>query len=247
MSDKMERLQKVMAQAGVASRRKAEELIKSGHVKVNGKMVTELGTKVSSKDKIEVDEAVITTEKKVYYLLNKPRAIITSVTDDKNRKTVVDLIPCEERIYPIGRLDYDTTGVLLLTNDGDFANLLMHPSHEVEKVYIAKVKGLIKGEAIKALRDGVVIDGKKTEKARVKLRKSDAKTNSSMVEITIHEGRNHQIKKMLEAVGFEVLKLKRERLFIFDLKGLKSGEYRALTPKEIAVVYSLEKQSKKRL
>lgn len=237
---KMERLQKVIAQAGVTSRRKAEELIMNGQVKVNGVIVRQLGTKVSEKDKVEVNDIFINKEKKVYYLLNKPRGVITSAEDDKQRKTVVDLIPCSERIYPIGRLDYDTTGVLLLTNDGEFANILMHPSNYVEKTYIAKVKGIVKGDTIKALRDGVVIDGKKTEKARVKLRRTDLKSNTSMVELVIHEGRNHQVKKMFEAVGFEVLKLKRERVAFFDLTGLKSGEYRKLNPKEVAKVYSLK-------
>lgn len=237
----MERLQKVIAEAGITSRRKAEELIVTGKVKVNGITITKLGTKVTTKDKIEVNGILINKEKKVYYLLNKPREVITSVEDDKNRKTVVDLIPCQERIYPIGRLDYDTTGVLLLTNDGEFANILMHPSNHVEKVYMAKVRGIVKGDAIKALKDGVVIDGKRTEKARVKLRKTDLKTNTSMVEVTIHEGRNHQVKKMFEKVGFDVLKLKRERVLFFDLTGLKSGQYRKLTPKEVAKVYSLQK------
>lgn len=238
----MERLQKVIANAGIASRRKAESLIKEGRVTVNNEVVKELGTKVTTKDVIKVDEKEIRKENKVYYLLNKPRGIITSVTDDKERKTVVDLIPCNERIYPVGRLDYDTTGVLLLTNDGDFANILMHPKKEVEKEYIVKVKGIIKGDAINELKNGVIIDGRKTEKARVKLRKTDYKTNTSMLSVTIHEGRNHQVKKMFESVGFPVLKLKREREFIFDLKGLKSGEYRKLTPKEVAIVYSLEKK-----
>lgn len=238
----MERLQKVIANAGIASRRKAEDLIKEGRVTVNNEVVKELGTKVTTKDVIKVDEKEIRKENKVYYLLNKPRRIITSVTDDKERKTVVDLIPCNERIYPVGRLDYDTTGVLLLTNDGDFANILMHPKKEVEKEYIVKVKGIVKGDAINELKNGVIIDGRKTEKARVKLRKTDYKTNTSMLSVTIHEGRNHQVKKMLESVGFPVLKLKREREFIFDLKGLKSGEYRKLTPKEVAIVYSLEKK-----
>lgn len=238
----MERLQKVIANAGIASRRKAEELIKEGRVTVNGVKVTELGTKVTNKDIIKVDGKQIEKEKKVYYLLNKPRGIITSVTDDKERKTVVDLIPCHERIYPVGRLDYDTTGVLLLTNDGEFANILMHPNDKVEKVYIVKVKGIIKGDAINTIKNGVTVDGISYERAKVKLRKTDYKTNTSMLTVTIHEGRNHEVKKMFEAVGFPVLKLRREREFIFDLKGLKSGEYRKLTPKEVAIVYSLEKK-----
>ena len=238
----MERLQKVIANSGICSRRKAEELIKEGRVKVNNIVVKELGVKVSSKDKIKVDDKELSKENKVYYLLNKPRGVITSVNDEKSRKTVVDLIPCRERIYPVGRLDYDTTGVLLLTNDGDFANILMHPNDKVEKVYVVKVRGIIKGDSINELKNGVVIDGVKTEKAKVKLRRTDYKRNTSFLTVTIHEGRNHQVKKMFEAVGFPVLKLKREREFIFDLSGLKSGEYRKLTPKEVAIVYSLEKK-----
>lgn len=237
----MERLQKVIAQAGVTSRRKAEELITEGKVKVNGKVVTELGTKVSDKDQIEVENNIIEKEIKEYYLLNKPRGVVTTTQDDKNRKTVVDLIPTNARIYPVGRLDYDTTGALLLTNDGDFANILMHPKHEVTKVYIAKIKGLIKGEQINKLKDGVEIEpGVVVKGERVKLKKTDSKSNTSMVQITITEGKNHQVKKMFEAVGFEVVKLKREKIAFFDLKDLQSGEYRKLTPKEVSKVFSLE-------
>ena len=237
----MERLQKVIAQAGVASRRKAEELITEGKVKVNGKVVTELGTKVSDKDQIEVENNIIEKEIKEYYLLNKPRGVVTTTQDDKNRKTVVDLIPTNARIYPVGRLDYDTTGALLLTNDGDFANILMHPKHEVAKVYVAKIKGLIKGEQINKLKDGVEIEpGVVVRGERVKLKKTDSKSNTSMVQITITEGKNHQVKKMFEAVGFEVVKLKREKIAFFDLKDLQSGEYRKLTPKEVSKVFSLE-------
>ena len=237
----MERLQKVIAQAGIASRRKAEELITEGKVKVNGKIVTELGTKVSDKDQIEVENNIIEKEIKEYYLLNKPRGVVTTTQDDKNRKTVVDLIPTNARIYPVGRLDYDTTGALLLTNDGDFANILMHPKHEVAKVYVAKVKGIIKGEQINRLKDGVEIEpGIIVKGERVKLKKTDSKSNTSMVQITITEGKNHQVKKMFEAVGFEVVKLKREKIAFFDLKDLQSGEYRKLTPKEVSKVFSLE-------
>lgn len=237
----MERLQKVIAQAGIASRRKAEELITEGKVKVNGKVVTELGTKVSDKDQIEVENNLIEKEIKEYYLLNKPRGVVTTTSDDKNRKTVIDLIPTNARIYPVGRLDYDTTGALLLTNDGDFANILMHPKHEIEKVYMAKVKGIIKGEQINKLKDGVEIEpGVIVKGTRVKLKKTDSKSNTSMVQITITEGKNHQVKKMFEAVGFEVTKLKREKIAFFDLKDLQSGEYRKLTPKEVSKVFSLE-------
>ena len=237
----MERLQKVIASSGITSRRKAEELITAGKVKVNGEVVTELGTKVTDKDRIEVDNVLIAKELKEYYLLNKPRGVVTTTSDDKGRKTVVDLIPTNARIYPVGRLDYDTTGVLLLTNDGDFANILMHPASEVEKVYMAKLKGIIKGEHINTLKEGIKLDDQVVKPSRVKLKKVDQKTNTCMVQITIHEGKNHQVKRMFEAVGFEVLKLKREREAFFDLKDLQSGEFRKLTPKEVAKVYGLQK------
>jgi 23S rRNA pseudouridine2605 synthase len=237
----MERLQKVIASSGITSRRKAEELITAGKVKVNGEVVTELGTKVNDKDRIEVDNVLIAKEVKEYYLLNKPRGVVTTTSDDKGRKTVVDLIPTNARIYPVGRLDYDTTGVLLLTNDGDFANILMHPASEVEKVYMAKLKGIIKGEHINTLKEGIKLDDQVVKPSRVKLKKVDQKTNTCMVQISIHEGKNHQVKRMFEAVGFEVLKLKREREAFFDLKDLQSGEFRKLTPKEVAKVYGLQK------
>ena len=240
----MERLQKVMAASGVASRRKAEELIVNGKVKVNGEIVTELGTKVSDKDRVEVNGQLIEREVKEYYLFNKPRGVITSTSDDRNRKTVLDFIPTKARIYPVGRLDYDTTGVLLLTNDGEFANILMHPASEVEKVYMAKLKGIIKGEEINQLKSGVLLDDIVVKASRVKLKKVDLKSNTCMVQITIHEGKNHQVKRMFEAVGYEVLKLKREKEAFFDLKNLQSGEFRKLTPKEVAKVYGLGKEKK---
>ena len=238
----MERLQKVIAQAGIASRRKAEELITEGKVKVNGIVVTELGTKVSDKDRIEVNNEIIEKEAKEYYLLNKPRGVVTTTSDDKNRKTVVDLIPTSARIYPVGRLDYDTTGVLLLTNDGEFANILMHPTSNIDKVYVAKLEGIIKGEQINQLKDGVDVDGEIVKASRVKLKKVDPKSNGCMVQITIHEGKNHQVKKMFKAVGFEVAKLKREKEAFFDLKDLQSGEFRKLTPKEVTKVFSLKQK-----
>lgn len=238
----MERLQKVIAESGLTSRRKAEELIKEGKVKVNGEVVTELGTKVSSNDRVEVNNKPIEKEQKEYYILNKPRGVITSTSDEHHRKTVIDLIPTSARIYPVGRLDYDTTGVLLLTNDGEFANILMHPNDKVEKVYMAKLNGIIKGEQINKLKDGVEVDGEKLSATRVKLKKINEKTNTCMVQITIHEGKNHQVKKMFESVGFQVEKLKREKVAFFDLKNLQSGEFRKLTPKEVAKVYALEQK-----
>lgn len=238
----MERLQKVIANLGYCSRRHAEELISLGKVKVNGNIVREMGVKVKNGDTIEVEGVVLDNNRNYeYYLLYKPRGVITSSNDDKGRKTVVSLINTNARIYSIGRLDYDTTGVLLLTNDGVIANKLMHPSSNIDKVYIAKVEGILTGYDIKRLREGMVIDGRKTSKAHVKLKSIDKSKNTSLVEITIHEGRNHQVKKMIEAVGKKVIKLKRERYAFFDLKGLKVGDYRRLSNKEIAVLYSLVK------
>ena len=239
----MERLQKVIAASGIASRRKAEDLITEGKVKVNGQIVRELGTKVSSSDTVEVNNQIIEKEPKEYYILNKPRGVVTTTSDEHNRKTVVDLIPTKARIYPVGRLDYDTTGLLLLTNDGEFANILMHPNDNVSKVYMAKIDGNIKGEKINRLKHGVEIDGTLVSASRVKLKKVNEKNNTCMVQITIHEGKNHQVKKMFEKVGFKVDKLKREKVAFFDLKDLQSGEFRKLTPKEVAKVYALEQKN----
>lgn len=235
----MERLQKIISNSGICSRRKAEELILAGKVKVDGETITELGLKFSNKNNIEVDGKLISKEEKVYYLLNKPRGVVTTTSDDKNRKTVIDLIDTDKRIYPIGRLDYDTTGVLLLTNDGDFANMIMHPKNEIDKVYIAKVDGILKSNAIHMLENGVMIDNTLVKASRVKVRKINQENNTSMVEITIHEGKNHQVKKMFEAVGYRVDKLKRERIAFLTVNDLKSGEYRMLNNKEISRLYVL--------
>jgi 23S rRNA pseudouridine2605 synthase len=236
----MERLQKVIANLGYCSRRRAEQLILEGKVKVDGKIVSELGTKIKGNERIEVENTILDNNKNYeYYLLNKPREVVSTTKDEYNRKTVIDLIDTKTRIYPVGRLDYDTTGLILLTNDGVLANKLMHPSSNIEKTYIAKVDGIVSGYAIKKLRNGIVIDGKKTSKAHVKLKSVDKKTEKSIVELTIHEGKNHQVKKMFESVGYKVIKLRRERYAIFNIKELKTGEYRKLTNKEIAIFYSL--------
>ena len=241
----MERLQKVIANSGLTSRRKAEELILNGKVTVNGRTIITLGTQVGTNDVICVDGREINKEEKVYYLLNKPREVICSVSDDKNRKTVIDLINDDRRIYPVGRLDYDTTGAIIITNDGDFANLLMHPKNEIDKCYVAKIAGLLSPKEMMTLKTGVLIDGVKTRKARIKVKKVDKENNTSIVEITIHEGKNHQVKKMFEAVGHEVLKLKREKIAFLDLTGLKSGEYRKLNHKEVTTLYSIAQNNVK--
>lgn len=238
----MERIQKVIATSGYCSRRKAEELIQEGKVRVNGQVVTTFGMKVSSKDEIEVEGNLILKEKKYeYYLLNKPRGVVCTTSDEYNRKTVVDIIDTKGRIYPVGRLDYDTTGLIILTNDGNLANKLMHPSSNINKTYVAKINGIMSGYDIKKLKMGIIIDGKKTAKAHVKVRKVDKKSNTSMVELTIHEGRYHQVKRMFEEVGYEVVKLTRSKYSIFDSSSLKVGEYRRLTPKEVAILYSIIK------
>ena len=229
-----ERLQKVMANAGVASRRASEKLILAGKVMVNGQVVTELGTKVTGADVILVNGQAIDQEKKAYYLFYKPRGVISAVSDDKGRKVVTDYFEeIPERLYPVGRLDYDTSGLLLMTNDGQLANALMHPRFKVDKVYVAKVKGLVQTEDLKRLRQGLVVDGKKTAKAKAKLLKQDKAKGISLVQLTIHEGRYHQVKKMFEALGYRVSKLKRERYAFLDLSGLTSGDYRKLTAAEV--------------
>ena len=237
----MERLQKVIAQAGICSRRKAEELITKGLVSVNGKIVTELGTKVSEKDKIIVDgKPLYNKEKLIYIVLNKPRNTIASVSDDRGRKTVIDCIEnIKQRIYPVGRLDFDTTGVLLLTNDGDLSNKLTHPSHEIDKIYIATIKGEITKEDLALLEEGVLIEGRKTAPCKAVLNKYNKEKNKSVVELTIHEGRNHQVKKMFEAINKEVIKLHRDSFAGISSKGLYEGQYRRLTPKEVSELKEL--------
>jgi len=236
----MERLQKVIANSGYASRRKAEELIVNGEVKVNGIIVSTLGTKVNTSDQVQVNGHAISNELKEYYLLNKPRGVVTTTSDDKNRETVIDLINTTKRIYPVGRLDYDTTGVLILTNDGDLTNILTHPKSNIDKVYVAKIKGLIGKDQIRSLERGIVIDGVKTSRSKARILSYTKKTDSSLVEVTIHEGKNHQIKKMFEAIGYEVIKLKRERFAFLDVKNLKSGEYRIINSKEVKKLYALK-------
>lgn len=236
----MERLQKLIAEAGYCSRRKAEDLIKQGKVFVNGKMITELGSKASFGDEIIVEGNLIEYEEKEYYLFYKPRGVVCTTKDDKGRKTVLDYFDdINKRIYPVGRLDYDTTGVLLLTNDGDFANLMMHPKNKIDKFYVAKVEGIVTGEEIKILKKGVVIDNKKICPQRVKVKKIDKKSMTSIVEITIHDGINHEVKKLMESIGHNVVKLKREAFGFLTLGNLKSGEKRSLTTKEVKQLYNM--------
>lgn len=236
----MERLQKAIASSGLTSRRKAEELIRQGKVLVNGEKITELGFQVNDSDTIEVNHQILKKEPKEYYLLYKPEHTISSVKDEHERVTVIDLIPTKTRIYPVGRLDYDTTGLLLLTNDGELANHLMHPSNEIEKTYLAKVSGMLTGEEFQKLKQGIMIDGRRVTIKRVKLRNKNQNKNTSKIEITIIEGRNHIVKRVFEELGHPVLELKRETYAFLTLEGLKKGEARVLTLKEIKKLYSLK-------
>lgn len=233
----MERLQKVIAQSGYASRRKAEELITRGKVFVNGEKITTLGTKVSSNDIITVEGITLQKEDKVYYLLNKPRGVITSVSDDLGRKTVIDLIDTDKRIYPVGRLDYDTTGLLILTNDGDLANILMHPSNNVVKKYIVKLNKSFAIADFHKLKNGIKVDGIKCTPTRLKIKKNDHNKDTSIIEIAIIEGRNHIIKKLFLEMNYLVDKLTRVEYGFLDLGTLKSGEYRELSIKEVKKLY----------
>lgn len=230
----MERLQKVMAQAGVASRRKSEELIVEGKVKVNGVVVTELGTRVSSSDKVEVEGIQIVKEEHVYYLLYKPRGVISTANDEKGRKTVIDFFPeIEKRIYPVGRLDYDTSGVIILTNDGEFSYLMTHPKFGIKKKYVAKVKGIPARENLRKLERGIELEDGMTAPANVKMRTVDKKSGTAIVEITIHEGRNRQVRRMFDAIGCPVDSLKREEFAVLSTRGLNAGEARELTLHEV--------------
>ena len=233
----MERLQKIIAESGYTSRRKAEELIKQGKVFVNGVKVTELGTKASFGDIITVNGVTLQKSDYVYFLLNKPRGVVSTAKDEKDRKTVVDLIDTDKRIYPIGRLDYDTTGLILLTNDGELTNLLTHPKNKVPKKYVAKLNRYMDIEDLKKLEKGVEVEGRVCTPTRVKLKKNDLIKNYAIVEITIIEGRNHIIKKVFENLGYLVDKLTRTEYAFLKVDKLRSGEYRNLTIKEVKKLY----------
>jgi 23S rRNA pseudouridine2605 synthase len=228
------RLQKILSEIGIASRRRAEEFIIEGRVTINGRTAT-LGMKADpERDHIKCDGKLITRpEPKVYLMLNKPRGVVTSLRDPEGRPTVKDYLKgVKYRVFPVGRLDYDSEGLLLLTNDGDFAQAILHPSRKIPKSYLAKVKGSPEDEEIKKLRAGIRLDDGLT--APAKLHKVRSTENNTWLEITIHEGRKRQVRRMLEQTGHPVLKLKRTRINGIELGNLKSGEYRYLKPEEIA-------------
>ena len=245
MSKELERLQKRIANSGYTSRRKAETLITEGKVKVNGQVVTELGTKVSHSDTVEVEGIKIEQEDKMYILFYKPTQVITSVSDDRGRKVVTDYFEdIETRIYPVGRLDYDTSGVLLLTNDGEFTNLMTHPRYHIKKKYVAKLKGYLMREQVKELEQGIELEDGFTQPAQVKIKRQDKEKNNTLVEITISEGRNRQVRRMFEYFGHEVNKLSRIQFGPLDLKGLNAGEGRVLTPHEVKTLRHLAENGK---
>ena len=229
------RLQKYLAEAGIASRRKCEEYITDGRIKVNGKIINELGTKVNpEKDEIYFDDKKIENkEELVYILLNKPIGYVTTAKDQFNRDTVMNLIKIKERVVPVGRLDMYTSGALLLSNDGNFVYKITHPKHEINKTYTVTLKGIVTKEDIEKLEKGVDIGGYTTKPAKVKILKTDIEKNISRLEITIHEGKNRQVRKMCEAIGKKVQALHRTKIGNISVKTLKIGQWRYLTKKEI--------------
>jgi 23S rRNA pseudouridine2605 synthase len=220
------RLNAYLARAGIASRRKADELIKAGRVLVNGEP-GQLNTVVQSKDMVEVDGQRIAKEQLAHLLLHKPAGVVSTVSDPQGRKTVVELVPKEPHVVPVGRLDADTTGALLLTNDGELANRLAHPRYGVQKTYIAEVRGTPSKQVIAALQDGIDLEDGRTAPAKARL------LTPGIVELTIHEGRNRQVKRMLEAVGHRVIRLHRSAYAGLTLEGLEPGQWRELEPSEV--------------
>ena len=227
----MERLQKIIARAGICSRREAEKLILAGRVTVDGKIITELGSKVDSKQKIRVDGKILRFDtEKIYILLNKPRGYVSTAKDERGRKTVLDLLGknFSERVYPVGRLDFNSEGLILLTNDGELTNLLIHPRFEVEKTYRAKISGDITEEKLDLLRAGIELDDGLTAPAKIYM------IEKNLVEITIHEGRNRQIRRMFAAIGYDIKRLRRIKFANLTLEGVGVGKFRNLTSKEVS-------------
>ena len=229
-----ERLQKYLANSGVASRRKCEELILAGKVEVNGDIIKELGFKVTEKDIVKYNGNIIKKEaEKIYILLNKPIGYVTTAKDQFERDTVLDIVKVDKRIVPVGRLDMYTSGALILTNDGELVNKLTHPSNEIEKTYNVTVRGKISQQEIETLQNGVEIEDYKTKPCVARILKIDEEKNISRIQITIHEGKNRQIRKMCEAIGKKVLALHRSKIGNLEVKNLKIGEWRYLNKKEI--------------
>lgn len=235
-----ERLQKFLANQGICSRRKAEEYILQGRVKVNGQVITELGTKIDpQKDKVEFDGKAITNQtEKVYILLNKPIGYVTTVKDQFNRPTVMELLKNNKTsVVPVGRLDMYTSGALILSNDGDFIYKVTHPKHEINKTYQVTVRGKIANEEVEKLRSGVDIGEYITKPAQVRIMKIDEEKNISRIEITIHEGKNRQVRRMCESIGRSVIALHRSKIGNITVKDLKLGDWRYMTKLEVEQLY----------
>lgn len=232
-----------MAECGLASRRKCEEYVINGEVKVNGEVVTDLSTQVSYSDTVTVSgKKVSLVSKHVYLILNKPKGCVTTVSDDRGRKTVIDIVKADypdTRLFPVGRLDYDTEGLLILTTDGDLCNRLTHPSSEIEKMYVAKIEGTVSENDLAKVRKGVEIDGRMTGKSRARLIAYDNKTNISTVEITIKEGMNREVRRIFESIGKNVAFLKRVAIGDLRLRGVDRGSYRKLTKEEVEYLKNL--------
>ncbi|MBP2071701.1 pseudouridine synthase [Thermoanaerobacterium butyriciformans] len=235
----MERLQKYLAECGIASRRKCEQLILDGKIKVNGIIIKNLGIKIDpDKDIVEYNGRVVEkVQHNIYIMLNKPTGFITTVKDQFGRPSVLDIIKIKDRIYPVGRLDYNTSGLLLLTNDGDIANKLMHPKREIDKVYIAKIRGIPDDKDLDRFRNGLVLDSRLTAKAKIEILKKI--NNDALVKIVIHEGRNRQIRRMCEMIGHPVITLKRIKIGNLELGNLKVGQWRYLTGEEVQYLKNL--------
>ncbi len=237
------RLNKFLAEAGVASRRKSDELIEQGRVEVNGKTVTKLGTEIDpEKDEVRVDGEKIKPAKKVYFMLNKPKGVVATTSDERGRPTVVELIKTNQKIFPVGRLDFNTTGLLLLTNDGEFSNKLTHPRNKFERVYLAKINYPLKEKDVNRFLKGIFVDGRKSRFTKVEFLHE---SNHTKVIVGTVEGRNHFVKKMFETLGYKVLELHRESFGNFTLDGLRIGEYRELTKEEIDKIMSGKKGKRK--
>lgn len=240
----MERLQKIIAASGITSRRKAEDLIVQGRVKVDGQVITQLGYQARKGALIEVDGKPINKENKVYYVMNKPKNTLCTLQDEHGRPTVLDYIQVEQRIFPVGRLDFDTTGVLVLTNDGEFANEIIHPSSHLEKCYEVSIKGILTGENLKELERGIRLEDGMTLPARVVVINKNIEKGSMLLELTIQEGRNRQVKRMIEYFGFEVKRLNRKRLGNLSVQDLKPGQVRLLKPFEVKQLRQLANEGK---
>ncbi len=239
------RLEKYISEAGIASRRKSKEIIANGEIKVNGEVVKEPGYHVSKDDIVSYENKKVIKNEYVYFLMNKPKGVVTTVSDEKGRKTIIDLLRPEDKqahIYPVGRLDYDTSGLILLTNDGELTYILTRPEYDVPKTYLVTVTGFVKKEELKPLERGVQLEGYKAKPVYAKIKSKDFKNRTTQIEITLTEGKKHQVKEMVKHIGYEVKSLVRIKLGDLTLEGVTKGDYRALKINEIKRLYKYNKK-----